>query len=344
MLSPIVANAPINALLFAVEGICVTELRRRGWHADAAPTHIIAGGISGLSQTVLASPSELVKIRLQCQIDTAGADSIKGPWEMARSIIRTEGASALFRGFSLTCARDIPAFSIYFTSYWYLKQLLANKFVWMRAPVKPKQTRAVAAESTPPSGERDRLSELHKVPVSAREGQSPELRWPGEEEPEPLMEFPGERGSWQGGHWESDFTVQAARRIHGQTGESADPQLTPVGAAQGGDVGEINDDALVAPPQLYRAGPAAQLLAGGLAGTASWLFLHPVDVLKSVVQRQTVHTPPHLVGPLRAAAFHLRNDGPSFFLRGIVPTCLRAFPASAVIFLVYETVRPLLRF
>ena len=32
----------------------------------------------------------------------------------------------------------------------------------------------------------------------------------------------------------------------------------------------------------------------------------------------------------------MRSQGPSFMFRGMVPTCIRAFPVSAVIFLVYE--------
>ena len=33
---------------------------------------------------------------------------------------------------------------------------------------------------------------------------------------------------------------------------------------------------------------------------------------------------------------NMRSQGPSFMFRGMVPTCIRAFPVSAVIFLVYE--------
>jgi solute carrier family 25 carnitine/acylcarnitine transporter 20/29 len=348
MLSPILANAPINALLFAVEGWSVKELRRRGWRAESLATHVVAGGISGLSQTLLASPSELVKIRLQCQIDEGSTKGVHGPWAMTKQIVQSEGVLALFRGFSLTCARDVPAFAVYFSSYWYVKQLLADAVPWMRA--KPTTPRLQVEPDHADSMQADApLSVFHNLPAATGAGswRPREMQWPGEEGGmDMVLEHPGERGAWQGGYWDSDDSVEretapaSAWRDHGNSSLAVTPMQTQASSAADAAVTEPSPTRL----QHHKAGPIAQLLGGGIAGTASWLLLHPVDVLKSVVQRQTADTPKHMLGPFRAARFHLQQDGPGFFLRGIVPTCLRAFPASAVIFLVYETIRPVLRF
>ncbi len=76
-------------------------------------------------------------------------------------------------------------------------------------------------------------------------------------------------------------------------------------------------------------------MSGGMAGLASFLFLHPIDVLKSLVQS----VPPGSKSSLRELVRHeYARDGHTFLFRGIVPTCLRAFPVSAIIFVVQEKI------
>lgn len=77
------------------------------------------------------------------------------------------------------------------------------------------------------------------------------------------------------------------------------------------------------------------LLAGGTAGMTSWLFLYPIDVVKSRLQAD-------LEGQYRSA-WHcvetsLKRDGIMAFSRGLAPTLLRAFPVNAITFLVVEWV------
>jgi len=77
------------------------------------------------------------------------------------------------------------------------------------------------------------------------------------------------------------------------------------------------------------------LLAGGTAGMTSWLFLYPIDVIKSRLQADTE-------GRYRNA-WHcfqdsLQRNGWRVFGRGLAPTLLRAFPVNAITFLVVEWV------
>ena len=74
------------------------------------------------------------------------------------------------------------------------------------------------------------------------------------------------------------------------------------------------------------------LLAGGVAGVMSWALLHPVDVVKSCVQADPKST---VRSVLRDG---IASEGYGFLLRGFYATVLRAFPVSAVTFLVYEQV------
>merc|ERR1719261_986389 len=57
MLPPILANAPINALLFAVEHRSASWLEAEASSWSSTTRHLVAGGISGLSQCVLSCPS-----------------------------------------------------------------------------------------------------------------------------------------------------------------------------------------------------------------------------------------------------------------------------------------------
>lgn len=84
MTAPLLGNAPINAILFAVEHRASTFLNHR--FADWSPTirHLTAGAISGLSQVIISCPAERVKILMQTQ-EVAVAGS---PWAFARLLVR----------------------------------------------------------------------------------------------------------------------------------------------------------------------------------------------------------------------------------------------------------------
>ena len=73
--------------------------------------------------------------------------------------------------------------------------------------------------------------------------------------------------------------------------------------------------------------------SGGMAGLLSFMLLHPIDVVKSMAQSMSAESGLTLSTVLRE---HYRAYGPRFLFNGFVPTCLRAFPVSAVIFYVYE--------
>jgi len=78
------------------------------------------------------------------------------------------------------------------------------------------------------------------------------------------------------------------------------------------------------------------LLAGGIGGSLSFLLLHPVDVLKSCRQEQKIHTSSSKTRLVNIARAGFQQRGLSFFLSGIIPSVVRAYPTNAVTFFVYE--------
>ncbi|KAL0342025.1 UNVERIFIED_CONTAM: Mitochondrial arginine transporter BAC2 [Sesamum calycinum] len=90
---------------------------------------VVLGGIgAGALQSLLISPVELVKIRLQLQRKTNEkmnqSSSNRGPLDVARSILRAEGWRGIYRGLGITMLRDSPSHGLYFWTYEYMKEQL----------------------------------------------------------------------------------------------------------------------------------------------------------------------------------------------------------------------------
>ncbi|KAL1446905.1 hypothetical protein MTO96_028702 [Rhipicephalus appendiculatus] len=91
MSSPMAGVALVNAVVFGVYG---TTQKRLG---DSIWAHAAAGVLAGAVQSIISSPVELAKTRLQ--------------------ILKVEGLRGAFRGFGPTLLRDAPGFAVYFASY-----------------------------------------------------------------------------------------------------------------------------------------------------------------------------------------------------------------------------------
>lgn len=72
------------------------------------------------------------------------------------------------------------------------------------------------------------------------------------------------------------------------------------------------------------------LLAGGLAGTASWVISYPLDVVKSRIQADSNR----YAGMFDCLKQSVRTEGYMCLYRGLNSTILRAFPTNAVTFTV----------
>jgi solute carrier family 25 (mitochondrial carnitine/acylcarnitine transporter), member 20/29 len=80
------------------------------------------------------------------------------------------------------------------------------------------------------------------------------------------------------------------------------------------------------------------LIAGGLAGTFSWLISFPVDVVKSRLQVDGMDGKPKYNGAMDCVRKSVQTEGWKFLTRGLNSTLMRAFPMNAVCFLVVSYV------
>lgn len=77
-----------------------------------------SGLIAGLLTTAIVTPFERVKIRAQTT-QTSSANTIK-------QIIKSDGLTSLYRGWTATLFREVPGYGIYFTVFQHAKPKLEN--------------------------------------------------------------------------------------------------------------------------------------------------------------------------------------------------------------------------
>jgi solute carrier family 25 carnitine/acylcarnitine transporter 20/29 len=115
LLSPVLSNAPINAVVFGVQGSVARALKDAyGCERLGNLQNFLTGASAGLVQVVFASPSEHVKIQLQVDQHRALEQSAI---ECGRRLYRQHGLKGIFRGWETCAMRDVPAFGIYFCTY-----------------------------------------------------------------------------------------------------------------------------------------------------------------------------------------------------------------------------------
>ncbi|KAI8073246.1 mitochondrial carrier domain-containing protein [Gongronella butleri] len=85
-------------------------------------------------------------------------------------------------------------------------------------------------------------------------------------------------------------------------------------------------------------GPLVHFFSGGMCGVASWLLLFPVDLVKSVMQKDIMLPQPKYSSARQAARDILQRNGTKGLYRGLSVTLIRAFPIHSLNFLVYEQV------
>ncbi len=129
---PLSTAALQNAVCFHSYGLACRQLQQlSSAHSipDSQPLSLEnifwAGCFAGAVQTVIVTPIDLLKIRLQLQTATPGSASYIGPWSMLQKVISREGgARSLYRGTTITAIRDIPSHGVYFAAFEWARELL----------------------------------------------------------------------------------------------------------------------------------------------------------------------------------------------------------------------------
>ncbi|KAL6874694.1 hypothetical protein ACP4OV_013359 [Aristida adscensionis] len=128
--APLASVAFQNAMVFQVYAILSRSIDPESSSISDPPSYTsvtLAGVGTGALQTLILSPVELVKIRLQ--LEAAGHKRRRpaghhGPVDMARDILRREGLRGIYRGLTVTALRDAPAHGVYFWTYEYARERL----------------------------------------------------------------------------------------------------------------------------------------------------------------------------------------------------------------------------
>ena len=117
VLSPALGNIPINALVFASNGLCKKYLDPYDMHENLKL--YVSGCFAGLSSLVAFVPTELIKIRIQDDHSTSrGRATTESVYrQVTREIYLAEGARGFYKGFWPHFWRDVPTYGIYFLSY-----------------------------------------------------------------------------------------------------------------------------------------------------------------------------------------------------------------------------------
>ncbi|KAI7898769.1 mitochondrial carrier domain-containing protein [Cokeromyces recurvatus] len=85
-------------------------------------------------------------------------------------------------------------------------------------------------------------------------------------------------------------------------------------------------------------GPLTHFMSGGFCGILSWLFVFPVDAIKTNLQKDIMMTKPRYHGFIDCAISLVKMNGLKGLYRGLNVTLIRAFPIHSLNFLVYEQV------
>ena len=103
MSSPMAGVTVVNAIVFGVYGNAERHLS----DPTSLYSHFLAGSMAGLAQSVICSPMELIKTRLQVQQNMA-IQKYRTPTECLSHIWKNDGFKGIFRGLGITIARDVP--------------------------------------------------------------------------------------------------------------------------------------------------------------------------------------------------------------------------------------------
>ncbi|KAJ1306145.1 hypothetical protein OPQ81_010856 [Rhizoctonia solani] len=124
MASPLLGIAGVNSLLFA--SYAISKRIVSPFPELSLPEIAAAGAMAGAANSVLASPVEMFKVRMQGQYGTKADKKLSTVfWDMWRDYGFKNG---VMRGFWATVAREIPAYAGFYTGYEFAKRQFRSKY------------------------------------------------------------------------------------------------------------------------------------------------------------------------------------------------------------------------
>lgn len=111
----ILGNCANNAISFGIVEKCKSVMMQDRVHPITGWEHTLCGVFSGSACSLISSPTEGIRIKLQTQI--AGSKDYKNTLQCFSEMIKHKGFRGIYRGFWVTLIRDIIGDGAYFGSY-----------------------------------------------------------------------------------------------------------------------------------------------------------------------------------------------------------------------------------
>ncbi|GAB5364827.1 hypothetical protein AAMO2058_001003700 [Amorphochlora amoebiformis] len=116
-LVPLLLNSPACSVLISGYGMSKRELSSRGLlNSYPLSQNLVAGALGGSAMSLVATPMEHIRIRMQMQVEGQGS-AYAGSVDATIKIFRQHGISGIYKGASVTLARDAFGFACYFATY-----------------------------------------------------------------------------------------------------------------------------------------------------------------------------------------------------------------------------------
>ncbi len=119
---PLASVSLLNAIVFSTNEVAKLHL---GFNEDSLIEGTITGGIAGLVNSIVVTPVELVKCRLQIQTEDKKYARYKGIIDCLNQIYNEKGIKGLYQGNAATILREVPGYGAQFGTYYFSKNLLS---------------------------------------------------------------------------------------------------------------------------------------------------------------------------------------------------------------------------
>lgn len=273
---------------------------------------LIAGTTGGVSGIIVGQPLDTIKVRLQTQSIHNTTDSpYKGILDCALRSIRRDGFRSLFRGISAPCIANAPINATVFVVHGTTVRYIAEK-----------QSDVVTTSDHFFAG---CISGLMQC-VFSTPNEGIKIKQQVKRSSATLLEVARKaikKNGWRVGLFQG-WWLTIARDV-------------PAFGVYFGSY-EYTRDYIA----FYRLLPdyTAAAIAGATAGILSFLFTHPIDVLKSSRQAQHESISGSETQMINILRQRIATDplGKRVLLKGLSASLLRAAPVSAVVFVMYDRV------
>lgn len=116
--------------LFPAYGVCQNFVARTFENKSSASEisllgNATAGFLAAFFSSFTLCPTELIKCKLQALHEMKQSERIT-PFQLTKTILKTEGIRGMFRGLSPTFAREMPGYFFFFGGYELTREFLAK--------------------------------------------------------------------------------------------------------------------------------------------------------------------------------------------------------------------------